>query len=59
MDVDKRAAYMKKLHEETRITLEKNVQMQATRLNKSKKERIFEEGDLVWIHFRKDRFPQE
>ncbi|KAK1595958.1 hypothetical protein QYE76_059205 [Lolium multiflorum] len=24
-----------------------------------KKERVFEEGDLVWIHLRKERFPQE
>jgi hypothetical protein len=58
MDVDKRDAYMKKLHEETRHTIEKNVQMQASRINKSKKEIIFEESDLVWIHLRKDRFPQ-
>ncbi|KAK1595955.1 hypothetical protein QYE76_059202 [Lolium multiflorum] len=29
------------------------------RLNAKKKERVFEEGDLVWIHLRKERFPQE
>jgi hypothetical protein len=59
MDVDKRAAYMKKLHEETRATIEKQVQLQESRITKSKKDKIFEEGDFVWIHLRKDRFPHE
>ncbi|KAK1694528.1 hypothetical protein QYE76_011225 [Lolium multiflorum] len=59
MDIDKRAQYMKKLHEDTRATIEQQVLRQATRLNMKKKARIFNEGDLVWIHLRKDRFPQE
>ena len=28
-------------------------------VNAKKKELIFEEGDLVWLHLRKERFPQE
>ena len=28
-------------------------------MNKSKKAMMFEEGDLVWLHLRKDRFPHE
>src|SRR4051812_40171470 len=59
MDVDKRAQTMKKLHEYTRATIEQQVLRQASRLNKNKKEMIFEEGDLVWIHLSKDRFPKE
>ena len=59
MNVDKRAEYMKQLHAETRATIEAQVQRQASRINKSKKEMIFEEGDLVWLHLRKDRFPEE
>ncbi|KAK1616641.1 hypothetical protein QYE76_022158 [Lolium multiflorum] len=31
----------------------------STRLNAKKKEMIFEERDLVWIHLRKERFPHE
>lgn len=54
MDIDKRAQYMKKLHEDTRATIEQQVLRQATRLNLKKKARIFNEGDLVWIHLRKD-----
>ena len=59
MDVDKCAETMKKLHEETRATIEAQVQRQASRMNKNKKPRIFQEGNLVWLHLRKDRFPQE
>ncbi|KAK1681414.1 hypothetical protein QYE76_042262 [Lolium multiflorum] len=59
MDFDKRTTAMKKLHEETRETIQEHVLRQANRLNAKKKERVFEEGDLVWIHLRKERFPQE
>ena len=59
MDVDKRADYMKTLHESTRATLEEHTKRQATKINKLKKPMIFEEGDLVWLHLRKDRFPDE
>ncbi|KAK1670589.1 hypothetical protein QYE76_058748 [Lolium multiflorum] len=59
IDFDKRTTTMKKLHEDTRATIQEHVLRQATRLNAKKKERIFNEGDLVWIHLRKDRFPQE
>ena len=59
MNVVKRAQTMKKLHEDTRATIEQQVLRQASRLNKNKKEMIFKEGDLVWIHLSKDRFPKE
>ncbi|KAK1653346.1 hypothetical protein QYE76_071151 [Lolium multiflorum] len=59
MDFDKRTAAMKKLHEETRATIQEHVIRQANRLNAKKKERIFQEGDLIWIHLRKERFPHE
>ncbi|KAK1618143.1 hypothetical protein QYE76_023660 [Lolium multiflorum] len=59
MDFDKRTSVMKQLHEDTRATIQEHVLSQATRLNAKKKERVFEEGDLVWIHLRKERFPQE
>ncbi|KAK1561352.1 hypothetical protein QYE76_018192 [Lolium multiflorum] len=59
MDFDKRTTAMKKLHEETRATIQDHVLRQANRLNAKKKERVFEEGDLVWVHLRKERFPQE
>ena len=34
-----------------------NVNLYCSDSNKGKREIIFEEGDLVWLHLRKDRFP--
>jgi hypothetical protein len=27
--------------------------------NKGRKKMLFEPGDLVWVHLRKDRFPEQ
>ena len=56
MDIEKLVENMKKLHEDTRATIEAQVQYQATKLNKNKKLMIFNEGDLLRIHLRKVRF---
>ena len=56
MDVSKRAEYMKKLHEETRVTIERQVQRQAEAANKHKKPMVFQEGDLVWLHYHIPKF---
>ena len=47
------------MHEDTRHTIERQVQRLATKLNVNKHPMIFNIGDLVWIHLRKDRFPNE
>jgi hypothetical protein len=54
MDITKRADFMKNLHEDTRKTIEAHVTRHITKINKSKTPRIFEVGDLVWIHLSKD-----
>lgn len=59
MDIDKRVEAIRKLHEDTRSTIERQVLRQASALNKNKKVMIFNEGDLVWVHLHKDRFPSE
>ena len=56
LDLDKRADYIKNIHEETRTTLEKHAKLQADYINKKKKEMIFQKGDLVWLHLNKDVF---
>ena len=53
------ADFIKQLHESTRDTIEAYTASHATKMNKSKKPLVFEEGDLVWLHLRKDRFPHE
>ena len=59
MDASARASYIKKMHEDTRHTIERQVQRLATKLNVNKQPMIFNIGDLVWLHLRKDRFPNE
>ena len=59
MDASARAAYLKKMHEETRSTIERQVQRLTAKLNINKSPMVFQPGDQVWIHLRKDRFPNE
>ena len=59
MDASARASYLKKVHEDTRQTIERQVQRLATKLNINKHRIVFNIGDLVWLHLRKDRFPNE
>ncbi|XP_073356168.1 uncharacterized protein [Aegilops tauschii subsp. strangulata] len=59
MDASARVNYLKKLHEDTRHTIERQVQRLATKLNVNKQPMIFNIGDLVWLHLRKDHFPNE
>ena len=59
MNASTRASYLKKMHEDTRNTIERQVQRLATKLNVNKHPMIFNMGDLVWLHLRKDRFPNE
>ena len=59
MDASARVNLLKKMHEDTRHTIERQVQRLATKLNVNKQPMIFNIGDLVWLHLRKDRFPHE
>jgi hypothetical protein len=59
MDITKRADIMKNLHENTRKTIKDHVNCHTAMINKNKTPRIFEEGNLVWFHLSKDRFPHE
>ena len=57
MEASKRAEYVKKLHEKTREAIEKKGKNIAATRNQSRKEVLFQPGDMVWVHLRKDRFP--
>ena len=47
------------MHEDTRHTIERQVQRLATKLSINKQRMVFNIDDLVWLHLRKDRFPNE
>ena len=44
---------MKKLHERVR----NQIKLYAAKGNRGRKELVLNEGDWVWLHLRKDRFP--
>ncbi|XP_070054636.1 uncharacterized protein [Nicotiana tomentosiformis] len=53
-------AEMKKIiHEQTRLAIEKRNEQTSLRKNKGRKQVIFKPGDLVWVHFRKEKFPSK
>ena len=55
-EASKRAAYVKKIHEKTKEAIKLKATRMAANMNKHRMEVLFEPGDLVWIHLRKDRF---
>jgi hypothetical protein len=59
MDASARASYLKKVHEETRNTIKLQVQRLVHKRNVNKHPMVFEQGDLVWLHLRKECFPNE
>ena len=56
LDGRTRAEMMRDIHEQTRAQLERRTEQYLRQANKGWKEFIFKEGDLVWVHLRKDRF---
>jgi hypothetical protein len=58
MEASKRADYVKKIHEKTREAIEQKGKNIAAARNQSRKQVLFQPGDMVWVHLRKDRFPQ-
>jgi hypothetical protein len=56
MEASKRADFVRKIHEKTKEVIEKKGKYNADRVNKKRKEVLFQPGDMVWVHFRKDRF---
>jgi hypothetical protein len=58
MEASKRADFVRKIHVKTKEAIEKKGKYTTDRANKKQKEVLFQPGDMVWVHFRKDRFPQ-
>ena len=57
-DANERVKEIKKLHEHVRAFIEKQNERYVKAANKHRKHVEFNMGDLVWIHLRKERFPQ-
>ena len=59
VDANEKVKQMKKLHEAIRIQIVKANEKIKNKANKHRKPKLFQPGDLVWIHLRKDRFPSK
>ncbi|KAK1651351.1 hypothetical protein QYE76_069156 [Lolium multiflorum] len=58
MEASKRAGFVRKIHVKTKELIEKKGKINAARVNKKRKEMLLKPGDMVWVHFCKDRFPK-
>ncbi|XP_071713543.1 uncharacterized protein [Rutidosis leptorrhynchoides] len=52
-----RAEFFKDLHQHVHSRIEKQNNVYKRKVDVRKKRLVFKEGDLVWIHLRKERFP--
>lgn len=59
LDANERAKHVRKIHQKARENIAKMTQLYERRANKGRKKMLFEPGDLVWVHLRKDRFPDQ
>ena len=50
--------YVTELHEQVKAQIEKKNVSYARQANKSRKKVVLELGDWVWVHLRKERFPE-
>jgi translation initiation factor IF-1 len=57
LDATQRSEFILKLHETTKLQIEKMNEKYRIAANKGRKEMKLEPDDLVWVHSRKDRFP--
>ncbi|XP_077221921.1 uncharacterized protein LOC143855725 [Tasmannia lanceolata] len=56
-DVEASAKEINKIHERVRSNIEKSTQKYMAQADKHMRKTDINEGDLVWIHLRKERFP--
>ncbi|XP_019058301.1 PREDICTED: uncharacterized protein LOC109116762 [Tarenaya hassleriana] len=59
LDGKRKAEFVKQIHEKTRLHIEEKTRQYAKQANKGRKEVVFEPGDMVWVHMRKERFPNQ
>ncbi|XP_071918755.1 uncharacterized protein [Coffea arabica] len=57
LDGKNKAAYVRELHTKVRANIEKRTLQYIQSANKGHRKMVFEPGDWVWIHMRKERFP--
>ena len=59
LDGKQKADFVKQIHEKTKANIERRTEQYARIANKGRKQVIFEPGEWVWLHLRKERFPEQ
>ncbi|XP_052173757.1 uncharacterized protein LOC127789046 [Diospyros lotus] len=59
LDGKKKAEMVRQMHERVKQKIEKKNEQYASKANKGRRRVIFEPGDWVWVHMRKERFPAQ
>ena len=54
---ESRSEFVKKFHERVKNQIENQTKVYSTKGNRGRKELVLNEGEWVWLHLRKDRFP--
>jgi translation initiation factor IF-1 len=57
-DASQRSEFILKMHETTKLNIEKMNEKYCIVASKGRKEVKLEPGDLVWLHLRKEQFPE-
>jgi len=58
-DAGKHLQLIKELHARTKMKLEQKAEYNARKANHGRRRLVFQPGDLVWVHLRKQRFPEQ
>jgi len=56
LDGDMKAELVKSIHERVQLQIAQKNEKFASQANKGRRHVIFEPGDWVWVHMRKERF---
>ncbi|XP_071906072.1 uncharacterized protein [Coffea arabica] len=58
-DGKKKAEFVRSLHDKVRTNIERRTAQYVQQANKHRRKLVFEPGDWVWLHLRKERFPNQ
>jgi len=58
-EANKRVEEIQHLHEQVRLRIAKSNASYQAQANKHKRKVVFQPGDLVWVHLRRERFPSK
>ena len=59
LDRKQKADFVKQIHEKTKVNIERRTKQYTRTANQGRKQVVFEHGDWVWLHLRKERFPEQ